>query len=216
MQPLVLILIVLLIAAALVPLGRVRHARRKQLASLSMHNGWTYTASDPWNLPSALEGLWLGAWGHDRRCRDVISVPTAAGSLWLGQFERQMSSGRHRRTQRFALAVARVTGVYGGVAILPGEERFAPAEPFGRYRRVEEAPGVERQVWAERAESERDVIERLAGLQRELPASAGLELRGSTAVVYWPLGHSANEQTFRALEAAGRGVIEILRTQEEG
>lgn len=213
MQPWVLILIALLAAAAIVPLARVRTARRRNLASLALSRGWTYTPGDPWDLPAEMEGFCLGIWGHDRCCRNVVSVPTQTGSLWLAQFERQMSSGRYRRTQRFALALVRVNTACGGIAILPQEELFAATEPFQRYRRVEvpDTPAG-MQIWAERGTSELLVIAALAKVCGEMPESA-VEVRGNTAVIYWPMTRVMDEKTLLALEAVGQRMIDILDAQ---
>lgn len=214
MQPWVLILVAMLLAAVLVPLARVRVARRRQLASLAMRKGWTYTAGDPWDLPAEMEGFWLGTWGHDRCCRDVISVPTQIGSLWLAQFERQMSSGRHWHTQRFALALVRANAACGGIAILPAGEMFAPTEPFQRYRHIEiPGPSPGRQIWAERGTSERLVIAALAKVCTEMPESSAVEARGNTAVIYWPMALAMDEKTLLALEPGGRQLIDIVGGQ---
>lgn len=212
MQSLLAFLFLLVIGAAVLPTVRSRRARRRQLADLAMRSGWTYTPSDPWDLPGEIEGLWLGAWGHDRRCRDVFSVPAQTGSLWLAVLHRQMSSGRHRRTECFALAVARLHNVFGGIALLPHEQMFVPADPFARYRPVTALEGIDlsgRQAWAERPSGECHVLSFLAAMMSSLPPDAGLEVRGQWAVVYWPLARPATPQDFMDLEAAGRRLLDL-------
>lgn len=211
MQSFVLILGALLVATALVRPVRMRAARRNLLASLAMRNGWTYTPGDPWNLPAEMKGLWLEAWGHDRSCRDVFCVPTQAGAMWLGQYQRQMSSGRHRRSERFAVALIRLSGVYGGMAILPKDEPFAPADPFQRYREacVPKTPDG-RQIWAEHRDSECATIRQMAALADELEPFVAVEVHGSTAAIYWPIRQDLDEQVLARLEHTGRRVIEVL------
>ncbi len=213
MQSFLPFLFLLVIVAAVVPLVRARRTRRRQLAALALRCGWTYTPADPWELPSEIEGLWLGAWGHDRCCRDVVSVPTQTGSLWLAEFRRQMASGRYRRSERFALAIARVQASYGGIAILPRGRLFTPADPFVRYRSVASIEGISlsgRQIWAERPAGERSALILLSGLMSQLPAQAGIEVRGSVAAVYWPLGRSIRLQDFLDLQTAGRWLLDLL------
>jgi hypothetical protein len=213
MQSLLAFVLLLVIVAAVVPLVRSRRNRRRQLAALALRCGWTYSAGDPWDLPAEIDGLWLGVWGHDRRCRDVFSVPTQVGSLWLTQFTRQMASGRHRRPERFAVAVARVHGMYGGIVILPAERPFASADPFARYRRVTSLDDLDlsgRQVWAERPTSERSALVLLLGLVSQLPLGAGIEVRGSVAAVHWPLPRRSGPQDFLDLQTAGRWLLDLL------
>jgi hypothetical protein len=215
MHSLLLLLFLLAIAAAVLPLVRSRRARRRQLAALAMRCGWTYTPADPWDLPSEIEGLSLGAWGHDRSFRDVFSVPTQTGALWLAQFSRQMGSGRSRRTERFAVALARMHTLSGGIVILPAGRLFAPADPFARYRRVPPLDGADlsgRQAWAERPTSQRSALVLLSGLMSQLPPDAGIEVRGPVAAVYWPLPRPASPQDFLDLQTAGRWLQDLLDT----
>ncbi len=176
MQSLLPVALLLVIVAAILPLMRRRRARRRQLAGLALRCGWTYTPDDPWDLAGEIEGLCLGAWGHDRRFRDVFSVPTQTGSLWLTEFSRQMASGRRRRTERFAVALASMRAARGGVAILPAGALFVAADPFARYRRVTSLDDIDltgRQVWAERPDSDRSVLVLLSGLMLQLPQNGG-------------------------------------------
>jgi hypothetical protein len=216
MQSLLAFLLLLVIVAAVLPLVRLRRAQRRQLAALALRCGWTYTPADPWDLPIEIEGLWLGAWGHDRRCRDVFSVPTQIGSLWLTEFSRQMGSGRHRRTERFAVAIARVHAVYGGIAILPAGTLFAPADPFARYRPVTSLGGIDlsgRQIWAERPAGEWSALVLLSGLMSQLPTGAGIEVRGPVAAIHWPLARRSGPQDFLDLQTAGRWLLDLLEPQ---
>jgi hypothetical protein len=213
MQSSLALLFLLVIVAAVLPTARSRRARRRQLAALALRCGWTYSAGDPWDLPASIDGLWLGAWGHDRRCRDVFSVPSLTGSLWLAVFRRQMASGRHRRSECFALAVARLRAIHGGIAILPQGQVFVPADPFARYRPVAALEGVDlsgRQVWAERPAGERHILTLLAQMMSSLPPDAGLEVRGPVAAVYWPLPRPESAQEFLNLHAAGRRLLDLL------
>lgn len=218
MSPLVLALVALAAAAVLVPRLRHRRARRRQLALLAMTRRWTYTPADPWDLPAEIEGLWLGAWGHDRRCRDVFSVPMEVGALWLCGLQRQMSSGRYRRTERFALAVIRLTRPCGGLAILLAEEWFRPVDPFVRYRAVEPAPPG-RQAWAERPATDGEVLGRLTDLVDAMPPTASIEVRGDIAVVYWPVADPLRPADYASLDAAaGRllAAVSIERAASQG
>lgn len=211
MQPGILILLALLGAAAMVPLARRRASQRKKLALLAMQNGWTYTRGDPWDLPAEMEGFWLGTWGHDRRCYDVISIPTRSGALWLAHFERQMSSGRHRHTQPFALAMVRINSTCGGIAILPQGERFAATDPFQRYRRIECTAAMPHgQIWAERTDSEASLITALGDLAARSHQGAAIEVRGNSALLYWPAASALDEKTVMALAASGEQLIAAL------
>lgn len=213
MQPLLPLLVLLVVAAAVFPLVRTRRARRRQLAALALRCGWTYTPTDAWDLSSELEGLWLAAWGHDRRFRDAFSIPTHTGSLWLAQFSRQMGSGRSRRTERFAIAVARLPAISAGIAILPAGRLFAPVDPFGRYRPVRSLDGIDLascQVWAERPASQRTSVVLLSGLMSQLPPDAAIEVRGSVAAVYWPIARPCTAQDFLDLQTAVRWLQDLL------
>ena len=215
MQSLLPLLLLLVIAAAVLPLARFRRARRRQLGALALRCGWTYTPADPWDLSSEIEGLSLGAWGHDRCFRDVFSVPTQTGALWLAQFSRQMGSGRSRRSERFAVAVARMHTLSGGIAILPAGRFFAPSDPFARYRSVASLDDIDlsgRQVWAERPVSQRCALVLLSGLMLQLPPDAGIEVRGPVGAVYWPLARPCSPRDFLDLQTAGRWLQDLLDT----
>jgi hypothetical protein len=215
MQSLLPFLLLLVVAAAVLPLVRSRRSRRRQLAALALRSGWTYTPIDLWDLASELEGLWLAAWGHDRCFRDVFSIPAHTGALWLAQFNRQMGSGRSRRTERFAVAVARMPALSGGIAILPTARLFAPSDPFARYRPVTSLDGIDltsRQVWAERPASQRSALVLLSGLMAQLPPDAGIEVRGRVAAVYWPLARPCMAQDFLDLQTAARWLQDLLDT----
>jgi hypothetical protein len=207
------IFVLLLVGAAMVPLQRARRARRNLLAALALRRGWTWHPADPWHLASEIDCTCLGAWGHDHCCRDTVSVPTRGGSLWLGEFTRQMASGRLRRTERYALAIAHLPVGSGGVAILPADQLFAPAQPFGRYRptSVSDRPvRVNRQVWAERPISDRPTIQRLADLLPRLPEAAAIEARGPLVAIYWPLVGHGRVRDYIALQKAGTRLLEAL------
>jgi hypothetical protein len=215
MHSLLPLLFLLVIAAAVVPLARSRRARRRQLAALALRCGWTYTPTDPWDLAGEMDGLWLGTWGHDRCFRDVFSIPTQTGALWLARFNRQMGSGRSRRTERFAVAVARMHALSGGILILPASQPFVPADPFARYRPVPALDDIDlsgRQVWAERPASQRSALVLLSGLMLQLPPEAGIEVRGPVAAVYWPLAQPVGPQDFLDLQTAGRWLQDLLDT----
>ncbi len=213
MQLLLPFALLLTIVAAVLPLVRRRAARRRQLAGLAIRCGWTYTPADPWDLAGEIDGLCLGTWGHDRRFRDVFSVPTQTGSLWLAEFTRQMASGRDRRSERFAVALVSMRAARGGAAILPVGALFAPADPFARYRRVASLEEIDlsgRQVWAERPAGDRSVLVLLSGLMLQLPAMAGIEVRGPVAAAYWPLPRRSGPQDFLDLQTAGRWLLDLL------
>jgi len=206
-------LLLMVIVATALPVARRHRARRRQLAALAMRCGWTYTPWDPWDLAGEMEGLWLGAWGHDRRCRDVFSVPAETGSLWLAVFRRQMASGRYRRSECFAVAAARLPTIFAGIAFLPKAQMFVPVNPFARYRRVALPENLDlsgRELWAERPASHRRLVESLATLMSPLPPDAALEVRGQWAVGYWPLVRPATPEDFVALNAAGGKMLEFL------
>ncbi len=211
------ILVLLLVGAVLLPLARIRRARRQMLAKLALRRGWTYHPVDSWQIASEIDNTCLGAWGHDHACCDVFSVPTRSGSLWLGEFTRQIASGRWRRTERYALAMAHLPVGCGGIADLPAESLFVPTDPFACYRPVRQpATPAGRQVWAERPTSDRAAIGRLADLVGHLPDSAAAEARGALAAVYWPLSHRARVRDVIELHRAGERLLRAFTPPADG
>ena len=213
MQGIILILLALAGAAVAMPLLRAGRRRRRRFASLALRRGWTYGSADPWDLPRELATTWLGTWGHDRRCSDVFTVQTPDGVLWLATFGRQMASGRRRRDERYLLAMITMNEPSGGVAILPARWQFTSAGSFEHYRTLENANGQRSagvQIWAERPDSERSRIMRLVDLTGQSGQSAVVEMRGRTAVIYFPIRQSPAEQDYLDLVAAGRELLAVV------